>query len=201
MRRLLLFATLGFACVRTATGNAQAVTDSADERIRALNAVLRFRTDLQNDSVFLARCRLPNALSGAGQIPGLDLSFQSRLIDPDSAHQLPQLPCAVRGFAGLNRRVLWLESIIEVNRSNSGGYLLPRLAREYEITIQYIISSSYKEHHWYRVIPDGLEPIKQGDQTAYRAVNWRVGEFRLQGADFDWAGGFETRPGPRRPQD
>jgi hypothetical protein len=172
----------------TTTALAQLSADSTSDRMRALNAVFRFRSDLQTDSVLIARCRLPTAASDTGDMAGLDERFQSLLVRPDPARVSATTPCPVAAFADPNAKVLWLQDMVEISRTPVVGGPLPATAiKQFELTFQLTVGPGYREYHTYIVAPVGGVPIDSSGHLRDRFSEWRVSNYRLSGWDFHWA--------------
>lgn len=200
MRRALALSFLALAA--TAPVEAQRVIDvGVDDRVEALNAVLAFRSDLAGDSTFIARCRIPTAHPDTGIVLGLDPRFQDLLVRPDTVLARPPGSCGVAGFADPKTHVLWLHSLIEINKTGTLGLLPPYLSKQYEITFQLLEGPGYRSYHRYVVEPAAAGPVpgtpSQGLDVV--AVRWRVVEYRLTGWDFHWGDNLGHGSGVRRP--
>jgi hypothetical protein len=178
---------IGAACLIGAAGakaSAQEIIeDGPDDRIKAVNAIFRFRNDLNGDSTHISRCRLGEAGDSTGA--GLDEEFRRLFIESPDSTRPPMFRCSVMSFAH-SKRVLWLDGIVEVRRD--GFALPPYMRKEYDITFQLILSPSYKELHRYVVAPGGIETVPSSNPHRERYAKWRVTGYTLAGWDFDWAG-------------
>lgn len=178
--------------------SAQKIVDNGiDDRIEALNAVLAFRTDLHRDSTVIAACRLPT-IDTAGRVPGLQERFHALLAQPDTVQRGEMSGCPVHGFADARRRVLWLDTLLEIKKTPAPGGFLPEFRRiQYEITFQLLAGPGYREFQRYLVEPTGINraPDNSGDIFS----GWRVAEYKLLGWDFHWGDDLGHGSGVRLP--
>ena len=175
------------------------VDDGLNDRMEALNSVLRFRTDLAGDSTGIARCRIIKALDDTTAITQLDTRFASLLVAPDTTlTDNPAFGCAVYGFANAERRVLWLEELTEVTRD--GMTALPKYRRkQFEVLFQLLVNAGYREYHRYVVEASGIRQAGEGKGSEFHLGPWRVVEYQLLGWDFHWGDNVGHGSGVRRP--
>jgi hypothetical protein len=179
--------------------HAQSIVDNGiDDRVEAVNAVFAFRNDLGRDATVIARCSIPTAHPDTGAVQGLEPRFQALLVRPDTTQVRGERRCTVFGFADRNRRVLFLQDLIEIRKTASPGSFLPAYrSKQFEITFQYLASPSYREYHRYVVEPSGLTTLPNRSQS--QIVGWRVVEYRLVGWDFHWGDNLGHGSGVRLP--
>ncbi len=189
MRRLCVALALVVGAERA---RAQAVT--AELPRDALNAVLRFRGDLGGDSTQIARCRLDQVGDSSGTGQRLDDRFHRLLVLPPGWTGTGGMSCAVHQFAQMPRPTLWLQSVVEVQRTSPT--ILPFSERlQYEITFQWLVSASYREYHRYIVVPS----VKFSESGAMSWGDFRVVEYKLLGADHHWGDNAGHGSSVRRP--
>src|ERR1041384_6802312 len=124
-----------------------------DPRFEALNAVLRFRTDLRGRSTVIAACRLFDVRSDTAQSKALDSHFRSLLVLPATKDSERVAKCAPIEFARMGKQVLWLDRIVA---TAPNGDLRPTYRTpEYQITFQVFADGGYKEYQRYLVGPIG----------------------------------------------
>ena len=179
--------------------HAQTIVDNGiDDRVEALNAVFAFRSDLGRDSTVIARCGIPTARPDSGVVAGLEPRFQALLVRPDPVQARAERGCGVVGFADRKRRVLFLQDLVEINKTPSpGGFLPPYRRKQFEITFQYLAGPSYREYHRYVVEPSGIKSVP--NSSAAEIDGWRVVEYRLLGWDFHWGDNLGHGSGVRLP--
>jgi hypothetical protein len=179
-----------------ASAHAQTIVDNGvDDRIEALNAVFAFRSDLSSTGTVIARCRIPTAHPDTGDVQGLDVRFQSLLARADSVQAGNRRGCGVQGFADPKHHVLWLEELVEINKTSIVGMLPAYRSKQFELTFQLLEGPGYREFHTYIVEPSGLT-MKDGKTMI---ASWRVIEYRLAGWDFHWGDDLGHGSGVRLP--
>jgi hypothetical protein len=166
------------------TADAQKTCDPvAEERVNALNTTFRFITDLSDSNVVIAKCRIPEVEKDTTLASFVDHQFRARFVGPAIEDTNITRSCGVAGFAVKGMRVYWVESFVEITR---GGELLPMNRKQYEITFQVLMGPEYREYRRYLVVPSGIVATDSSFSGAWRYKGWRVVEYKLLGADYDW---------------
>lgn len=174
---------------------AQKVVDNGlDDRLEALNAVFRFRSDLHDTVTVIAECRLPPVWRDSTQKVAIDARFRRQLVGPASKDSALVKSCGVAGFAVPNTQVLWIESIVEVTRT--GARAVDQ--KQFEITFQFLLGPGYRQFQRHIVAPDGIIDAPPKNSGNYQYAGWQVLEYKLLGADYDWGNGLGAMSGFRR---
>lgn len=155
-----------------------------DEQMRALNAVFRFRNDIDPDSTLIARCTLIGKGMDSTFLLALDPRFRAALAGPTDSAGRATLSCRNTNFADPKHRVVWLDQAIQIQKT-AAGMQLPEFRRvQYEFVIQLLQGGSYREWQKYVVEPAGISGGFNGDPLKFSG--WRVVEYQLLGWDFHW---------------
>jgi hypothetical protein len=197
VRRAFVAVTLPAVLFTLRTAEAQQSHDPvAEERLSALNTAFRFITDLSDSNVVIAKCRIPEIAKDASLAALLDDRFRARFVGPATTDTNITRGCGVAGFAVKGARVYWVESFVEITR---GGELLPMNRKQYEITFQVLMGPEYREYRRYLVGPSGIVSADSTFSGAWRYKGWRVVEYKLLGADYDWGVDLGGSASFRRP--
>jgi hypothetical protein len=150
-------------------------------RASALNAILAFRTDLNGDSVKIARCRV--ATDAADSVERWILPRMRALLIPPFKSETGPLACSVMVFQRRGAYVLWLDSMVEVRR-RGGLQLGPVPGLSFEVSFQWLRGTDYRRFEEYVVRP--LNPS---------GTEWRVVRYEFTGEEWMEAwGGAGRRP-------